>query len=96
MADWEKLNKQFNEVLDNMTDQDWQDWLKNRERNRAERRKNLVEQARNHMKVLECGKCDCIEKEIEKQGSELLKNGYPCLKDMSDESMLRKKTHGQD
>ena len=31
MADWSKLNKKFDEVLDNLTDEDWDRWMNERE-----------------------------------------------------------------
>lgn len=31
MANWDKLNKQFDDLLDSMTIEDWQFWANNRE-----------------------------------------------------------------
>lgn len=41
MANWEKLNAEFDSVIDNMTDEDWRSWEKNRKENRLKRKANM-------------------------------------------------------
>lgn len=42
MANWEKLNKRFDEVLDSLTQEDWQKWDSQKEANTQQRRKELI------------------------------------------------------
>lgn len=39
MANWEKLNKEFNDVIDNMSAEDWQLWKIKCDKRRADRLK---------------------------------------------------------
>lgn len=41
MANWEKLNKEFDQVMNNMTDQDWINWQNNRLVNKQKRQADL-------------------------------------------------------
>ena len=38
MANWDKLNKQFDELIDNLSAEDWRIWAENRESRKAMRR----------------------------------------------------------
>lgn len=44
MANWDKINKKLDEVLDNLTQEDWLNWDKQKEANSIERRKCLINQ----------------------------------------------------
>lgn len=37
MANWNKLNKQFDDILDSMSSEDWQSWAKSRDQKKAMR-----------------------------------------------------------
>lgn len=39
MANWEKLNKEFDDCLDSMTKEDWDNWYKNVEQKRINQNK---------------------------------------------------------
>lgn len=39
---WETLNKEFNLLIDNLSDRDWLDWYKNKEQYKTTRRDNLI------------------------------------------------------
>ena len=39
MANWEKLNKEFDDALDSMTKEDWDNWYKNVEQKRINQNK---------------------------------------------------------
>ena len=41
MADWKKLNEEFDKVLNNMTPEAWKIWSENREIKKAIRRKEM-------------------------------------------------------
>lgn len=43
MADWNVLNKEFNDLIDNFTPEDWEKWEKEREIKKLSRRKKLKE-----------------------------------------------------
>jgi hypothetical protein len=40
---WDRVNKKFDEVLNNLSDEDWDNWDKNRESNRLLRREKMNE-----------------------------------------------------
>ena len=42
MANWKKLNKEFDEVLNNLTDEEWEGWYKHKEGKGAMKRKQLI------------------------------------------------------
>ncbi len=44
MANWEKINKRFDEVLDSLTPSDWAKWETQKEANSILRRKSLINQ----------------------------------------------------
>ena len=46
MANWEKLNQKFDQVLDSMTDADWDNWAKDREMKRQMRKQKMILKAR--------------------------------------------------
>lgn len=43
MANWEKLNKEFDDALDSMTKEDWDNWYKNVEQKRINQNKMKIE-----------------------------------------------------
>ncbi|MEX8548413.1 MAG: hypothetical protein V5804_12495 [Mucilaginibacter sp.] len=45
MADWGLLNKQFDEVLNNFSDKDWNNWALNRIKNKETRRQVMLRKA---------------------------------------------------
>ena len=49
MADWKKLDKELKDALDNMTDEDWDNWKVNQKKNQAVRRKNMKLQMKEHL-----------------------------------------------
>lgn len=48
MANWDELNKEFDGVLEKISDQDWNNWAENRERKKAMRRQLLELKAKIH------------------------------------------------
>jgi hypothetical protein len=42
MANWEKLNNEFDKVINNLTDSDWDNWMKNRQQNKLMRRSEMI------------------------------------------------------
>jgi uncharacterized SAM-dependent methyltransferase len=42
MANWNLLNKQFDEVLNNFSDKDWNNWALNRIKNKETRRQEML------------------------------------------------------
>ena len=42
MANWEKLNKEFDDCLDSMTKEDWDNWYKNVEQKRINQNKMKI------------------------------------------------------
>lgn len=41
MANWDKLNKEFTTLMDNLTDEDWNNWHNNRDAKKIMRRLEL-------------------------------------------------------
>ena len=51
MANWEKLNKEFDDALNSMTKEDWDNWYKNVEQKRINQNKmGLIKDLTNQMK----------------------------------------------
>lgn len=46
MANWEMLNKEFEQVLNNLTDEAWDSWASQREAKKAMRRQELLLKAK--------------------------------------------------
>lgn len=42
MANWSVLNKRFDEVLNNFSDKDWNNWALNRTKNKEIRRQEML------------------------------------------------------
>jgi hypothetical protein len=42
MANWDKLNNEFDKVINNLTDSDWENWMKNRQQNKLMRRSEMI------------------------------------------------------
>lgn len=53
MANWEKLNKEFDDVIDNLSKEDWERWLANRKANRKKRIKKMKD---DYVKSTESGR----------------------------------------
>ena len=45
MANWEKLNKEFDDLIDNLSDEEWNTWYENREEKRTVRRQKMLLEA---------------------------------------------------
>ena len=43
MANWDELNKEFNDLMENFTPEDWEKWEKERKAKKLLRRKKLKE-----------------------------------------------------
>ena len=46
MANWKKLNKEFDKVLNNLTDKEWEEWYKHKEGKGVMKRKQLISDAK--------------------------------------------------
>ena len=46
MANWEKLNKEFDDLIDNMSQEDWKHWDANRAARRELRKANVLIKAK--------------------------------------------------
>ena len=46
MANWKKLNKEFGEVLNNLTDEEWEAWYKHKEVKGVMKRRQLILKAK--------------------------------------------------
>lgn len=46
MANWDELNREFDGLLEKISDKDWDNWAENRERNKAMRRQLLEMKAK--------------------------------------------------
>ena len=46
MANWEKLNKKFDETLDGLTNEDWDNWFRDREKNKEFRKEQRLLKAK--------------------------------------------------
>lgn len=46
MANWDKLNQKFDEVLSSLSDADWENWAKNRESKKAMRKQQMLLKAK--------------------------------------------------
>lgn len=46
MANWDKLNKEFSNLMDSFTDSDWENWESNRVARKALRRMELLMKAK--------------------------------------------------
>ena len=46
MANWDKLNKEFSDLMDSFTDSDWENWERNRRARKALRRMELLLKAK--------------------------------------------------
>jgi hypothetical protein len=46
MANWDKLNKEFSNLMDSFTDSDWENWERNRSARKALRRMELLMKAK--------------------------------------------------
>lgn len=52
MANWDKLNTEFDRVLSSMTDADWNKWQSERAFKKTQRRNLLQQQAKEQQKKL--------------------------------------------
>ncbi len=68
MANWEKINKRLDEVLDNLTHEDWLIWQQKKEANTAMRRKFLALQGQIQGLIFKIDAFE-IEKQIVKHQS---------------------------
>ena len=46
MANWKKLNKEFDEVLNNLTDEEWEAWYIHKEVKGVMKRRQLISDAK--------------------------------------------------
>ena len=65
MANWDKLNKEFDQLLDNMSAEDWNTWAANKESRKAMRRLEMELKAKLQMEKINLSN---------KDGNQLLDN----------------------
>ena len=75
MANWDKLNKEFDQLLDNMSAEDWNTWAANKESRKAMRRLEMELKAKLQMEKIFLSNIE---------GNQLLNNMPVCI-DMSNE-----------
>lgn len=61
MANWGKLNKEFDTLLDNLTDEDWNNWFAKREANKSMRKFEMQLKAKIQAEKISLSNCSGIE-----------------------------------